>query len=280
MSHSDLSKRILLTGSNGKLGQLLQSAWKQHGADGNCITSQSRGSDSDIQWSSGAPLKVFPQCHSIFALWGRTSGSETELQENTQLAHDSRVIAQHCGAQRVIHLSSAAVYGPGCNLTENAPLRPVNAYGRAKRNMEDQITQFRDEDSCAHICLRLANVVGADSLAPALQGDKPLHLDRFKDGRSPRRSYIAPGDLAALLVALCALPVSALPDTLNVAAPTPVAMADLAQAAKINIDWRDAPPTALAEVSLSTNRLATLLPTQTFHVFAGDMISDWHRYST
>ncbi|WP_162933072.1 NAD(P)-dependent oxidoreductase [Roseovarius sp. EL26] len=274
------SERIIVTGSNGKLGKLVLNAWHAAGTPGVEIITQSRHSDSDVIWAPGQSLEVFPACQSVIALWGCTHGNEAELQDNIQLAQHSRAIAKHCGAKRVIHLSSAAVYGSGRALVENAPLLPVNAYGRAKCDMEALVETFRQHDPFAHLCLRLANVVGADSLTPALQGDRPLHLDRFPDGAGPKRSYIAPGDLSKILLALCAIPAAKLPKSLNIAAPLPVDMANLAKAAGIAINWRDAPSEALAEVSLSTTCLATLLPDQIYQKTAHDMILDWRRHNT
>lgn len=275
MEPHENNTRILLTGSNGKLGQLLQAAWRKHKMDSHEIITQSRGIGADIQWSPGQPMDEIPSCHCIIALWGRTSGTAKELHENIKLAHASRTLADHCGASRVLHLSSAAIYGPGCNMEEDHKPNPVNAYGRAKLDMEMKIAQFQCDDPFAHICLRLANVVGADSLAPALLGERALHLDRFVDGTGPRRSYIGPGHLAQILVSLATCPSDQLPNILNIAARTPVGMDELATAADIPIKWRDAPDTALQEVSLSTDLLTSLLPQFNIAITPQDMIRDW-----
>ncbi|SLN34646.1 NAD dependent epimerase/dehydratase family protein [Roseovarius albus] len=267
--------RILLTGSNGKLGELLQAAWRIRDTHGFDIITQSRGSDADIQWSPGQPMDGIPPCHSIISLWGRTSGSEQELQDNIKLAWASRALASHSGASQVFHISSAAIYGPGCNMPEGRTPNPMSAYGLAKLVMERQIALFRQEDPFAHVCLRLANVVGADSLAPAMLSERALHLDRFSDGKGPRRSYVAPGHLSQILVALTTCPPNDLPDALNVASSIPVCMDELASAADIPIIWRDAPETALQEVSLSTDLFASILPNFENAVTAKDMITDW-----
>jgi len=106
--------------------------------------------------------------------------------------------------------------------------------------------------------------------------ERGITLDRFADGTGPRRSYIAPGDLARVLAGLARLAPDTLPDTLNIAAPAPVAMEDLARAAGCPVTWRAAPPEAQAEVSLDVNRLAQLLPGAVRHVTPGQMVADWH----
>jgi len=105
--------------------------------------------------------------------------------------------------------------------------------------------------------------------------ERGITLDRFADGTGPRRSYIAPGDLARVLAGLARLAMDDLPDLLNIAAPAPVAMEDLAGAADCPIIWRVAPPEAQAEVSLDTNRLARLLPGAVHHVTPREMLADW-----
>lgn len=266
--------RILVTGANGRLGGLLRNAWAgQTGLPFRQVFAARRG-PADIRLGDGAAS--LPACETVVALWGRTSGSSLELAQNADLAEAARSLARQCGAHRVIHFSSAAVYGPGQSMDETRPPAPVNAYGLAKLAMEDRIAQFPADD-ITHCCLRLANVVGADSLAPALAGPGPVTLDRFENGHGPLRSYICPGDLAAVLAALCALPPTSLPAVLNVAAPEPVGMDDLARAAGRDIHWRAPPASAVRTVTLNTARLAALLPGLALRKSAPEMIADWRR---
>ncbi len=263
---------VLIFGGNGRLGRLLRKAWARRPPHGVVPLYQARSGPCDFCWPS--PASPLPAAEAIIALWGVTSGSDAELAANTSLAHASLEAAHMSGARLVLHFSSAAVYGKAQDACEITPPRPVNAYGRAKLAMEQAIADFPDE-GIAHCCLRLANVVGADSLAPALLAG-PVRLDRFNDGRGPLRSYIGVGHLARILEALCTLPVDHLPGVLNIASPEPVEMQALAEAAGKRILWQDAPKTALQKVTLDSGRLARLLPDMEALTTAPQMITDWH----
>ena len=226
MTETPQSERILVTGATGRLGRLLRPAWAQAPDCGVQPVYAARQAPADIVLEGTRATSPLPQCRAVIALWGCTSGTSADLAANVALAAASRALAQRCGADRVLHFSSAAVYGPGEAMDETRPPAPVNAYGASKLAMEDSVAQFQD-DNLRHCCLRLANVVGADSLAEALGGDRPATLDRFTDGTGPVRSYICPGDLARVLAGLVGLPADRLPAVLNVAAPDPVGMADL-----------------------------------------------------
>ncbi|MEQ8917523.1 MAG: NAD-dependent epimerase/dehydratase family protein [Roseovarius sp.] len=235
-----------------------------------------RRGDADILWPGApTPLPDLPLCETMVALWGQTSGDAQTIAQNVGLVAQGVRLAHACGAKRVFHISTAAIYGPGHTMDESRIPAPVNAYGHAKLDMEHTVAAL-PRDGLHHVILRLANVVGADSLAPALNDPtRGVTLDRFADGAGPRRSYVAPGDLARVLAGLARLATDDLPDLLNIAAPAPVAMEDLVRAAGCPIIWRAAPPEAQAEVSLDGNRLARLLPGAVHHVTPREMLADW-----
>ncbi|GAW33155.1 NAD dependent epimerase/dehydratase family protein [Roseovarius sp. A-2] len=263
----------LLTGANGRLGRLLRKVWPRAGA---CRPIWlSRLPPADLCWSPDVALPECPPCSAVIALWGRTTGDAQTLAQNVALVAQGVRLAHACGAGRVLHLSTAAIYGPGRDMHETGKPAPVNAYGLSKLEMEHAIGAL-PPDGLHHVILRLANVVGADSLAPALADPaRGVTLDRFVDGRGPRRSYVAPGDLARVLAGLARLPEGDLPDILNVAAPEPVAMEDLARVAGCRVTWRTAPPEAQAEVSLDTDRLSRLLPGALRNITPAQMVKDW-----
>jgi len=66
-----------------------------------------------------------------------------------------------------------------------------------------------------------------------------------------------------------------LPGLLNVAAPRPVRMEALVRAADCILNWRNAPTTAIQEVTLDATRLTRLLPGISFCGSADAMIADW-----
>ena len=271
---------VLVLGSGGRLGRLLRRIWARHPPAGVDLHFQSRRAHAhphSHQWSPGQPADTLPVCDTVIALWGQTEGDAEALALNASLAGQSRAVALACGATRLLHLSSAAIYGGAVDATETTPAAPVNDYGRAKLALEMRVAGF-DDPGLRHVCLRLANVVGADSLAPALRRDTPVILDRFADGEGPLRSYIGPEDLADILIALARVPPGDLPATLNVAAPEPVAMQALTTAAGRDITWRDAPPTALQRVTMDTTHLAQLLPALNPTSDAAVLIERWQQH--
>lgn len=265
---------LLLTGASGRLGVLLRQVWQNHpGLPRAHFVSRSACAES--RWSPGQVTQTLPRCDTLIALWGVTSGPPEALALNSALAVTAHDLAKDLGATRVLHLSSAGIYGPGTGLTEASTPNPVAEYGLAKLRMEDRIAALPATDGITHCCLRLANVVGADSLAPGLSGTEPIELDRFPDGHGPRRSYIAPGMLTQVLTGLAALPLQALPRVLNVAARSPVNMEDLVRAAGRRIAWRSAPDHAVQTVTIDTSQLACLLPRVPIDADADRMIADW-----
>jgi len=273
-SNSVQPDKALIFGAGGRLGRLLRLAWQRNPPQGFEPLYHARSGPSDFHWVG--PTSPLPAADTIIALWGKTTHCEDDLAANTRLAHASLEAARLSGARRVLHFSSAAVYGPAQEASETSQLCPANAYGRSKRTMEQAIANFADA-GIYHCCLRLANVVGADSLAPALRMGAPVTLDRFTDGRGPLRSYMAMGHLAQVLAALCRFEPKTLPHILNVASPEPVEMQALAEAAGKNIIWRDTPETALQRVTLDASRLARLLPQIDALTTAQEMITDWQQ---
>lgn len=247
--------RLLVLGASGKLGRTVRAAWRARPPDGIAPIYQARdrGADPDWLWSPGDPLGAVPKSDVIVGLWGVTCGDAAALGVNAALAAEAARIAAASGARRVLHLSSAAVYGTGRRVFAEADApAPTSDYGRAKSDMEQAVPQGPE-----HVILRLGNVVGTDSLAAALARDPVVTLDRFADGQGPRRSYISPRDLAEVIRRLALHP--DLPRVINVASSQPVAMAALLDAQGVPFDWRPAPRAATAEVAMDTRLLHRLL---------------------
>ena len=227
-----------------------------------------------------------PRFDAVIALWGVTSGSAEALAANTDLALRAVEIARAVGARRVFHASSSAVYAPAPQLLpETAPCAPLGAYGAAKLAMEAAIGQAAqaDPDGPQQVILRFANLAGGDSLFAAMErakaaartsstggtgGAAQITLDRFADGQGPRRSYIAPHDLARALEVLIAAPLegaqagmqAGAPLVINCAAGGATAMEDIARAAGVDVAWRPAPEGAAQCVALDVRQLAQYAP--------------------
>lgn len=264
------TKVLLVLGGNGRLARMLRQIWRDAPLDGWAPVWCGRRSDPGIDavWSPGDP----PPClaDAVLALWGVVPG-KGDLGDNTRLALAAMALGRESGAKRVLHCSSAAVYGPGRILHESSPCMPENTYGAAKLAMEAAISA---ESAPAACVMRLANVVGADSLFRSLSSNAPMVLDRFADQQGPRRSYAAPSHILCAIASL--LKVNPLPRVINVALPGAVGMDDLAQAAGREFDWRVAPEGALAEVVMDTRRLQALTG-EAAQASAPAIIAEWRR---
>ncbi len=73
-------------------------------------------------------------------LRGRTSEREM-FDVNVTASYELLQAARRAGIGRLIHMSSAAVYGSGVHLDESAPLRPLPGflYGRYKARLEEML---------------------------------------------------------------------------------------------------------------------------------------------
>ncbi len=259
------------------MGRVLVAPRRLHPPEGARFVALSRRAGADLAWQPGeAPPPDLPRAEAVLALWGVTAGSPDDLAMNAALARHARDLARASGAARIIHLSSAAVYGPGTDLSETMPPMPRSDYGRAKQDMEQAVARMAAEDGLHHCCIRLGNLLGACSLSPALRKGH-VTLDCFANGHGPQRSYIAPGTLAGVLTALLELPSAHLPLVLNLASAPPVFMEDLARAAGARITWRPAPGTAVPAVTLDTTRLTRLLPGLPLTADAAALVADWRK---
>lgn len=217
-----------------------------------------------------------------------SAGTETDLAAHAALA---RVLlgAVPAGVP-VLLASSAAVYGrpeeagDDSWLSEAAPLPPraaLSPYGQAKFDMEAAVLAARAAPAAT--CLRIGNVAGLDAVLGGWRA--PFRLHAFADGRTPRRSYIGPGQLAAVLAALLmrgaegqGLP-AVLPAVLNVAAPGTVEMGALLEAAGLAYETQTAPAPAIPRVALETRLLLAHLPgdlaAALAPVTAPALVADW-----
>ena len=264
----------LILGGTGRVGQALARAWHgdalwQHrpgrpapcGPDGRALP----GLVWDILAEPQAQLPAGPVC-GLVVLAGVTGSDPAALAANTDLALAACDLAARADIPRVLIASSQAVYGAALGpVTEQAPCHPANPYGAAKLAMERAVA-----GRPGVTCLRIGNVAGADTLF-RMAAEAPITLDRFADGRGPRRAYIGPVTLARTLCALLD-PGLCLPPVLNLASPGLVAMEAVLAAADLPFHWRPAPQTALPELSMDLTRLLDLCPLPT--LTAADLVAE------
>lgn len=252
--------RVLLLGASGRVGRMVLHHWRQTSAGLACVPQfRAAGTPGSLVWDpllGPEPLLDMADALGGFAamvmLAGVTPGSDKPLALNTLLAEASLRAAAKAGIPRVLLASSSAVYGAGdgAPLAESSPCNPINDYGIAKLEMERACAPWREGglDLC---CLRIGNVAGADALllniARAAR-QEAIEIDIFDDGRGPVRSYIGAQTMASVLQSLC-LHSGTLPAALNLAAPNPVSMDALADAA--GQPWRGRTPAGPAPQSIT-----------------------------
>lgn len=230
---------------------------------------------------TGAPPSALVMLAGVTPVAG---GDPAALDGNAAVAVACLKAARAAGINRVLLASSSAIYGvdpQGQPFDETVRPAPLSPYGRAKLAMEAAALPFRQAglEICA---LRIGNVAGADALLYPLtkavigQGSPrtPIRMDAFADGRGPRRSYIGPQTLARGLAGLASLPLP-LPDALNLAAPRPVRMLALAQAAGWPCQMVPAPATAHQDITLDCSCLARLCPMEDKDSDAATMVAQW-----
>lgn len=284
--------RILLVGSTGRVGRLVAAGFVIVAQDTVRLFHQGRSPGKttgiDMFWDpledGPGPLTSWVQetgpVDAMIVLAGIVPASGKDLSLNTDIATACLDGARAAGIPRVLMASSSAVYGAWKEspFSEGDPTRPVNAYGAAKLHMEAACARYRDTgpEVCA---LRIGNVAGADALLlnkARSSPDHPLNVDRFPDGGGPVRSYIGPVTLARVLTGLAVCP-APLPENLNIALASPVAMEDLAQAAGLPWTFVPAPETAIQKITLDCSALCALLPALSLSARADEIVDEWMR---
>lgn len=300
---------VLVLGATGRLGGILRTCWGDAAPDLQ-VTWQSRtlagtGAHSGLypgaqeDWVSFDPLRD-PQAlalaargmDAILCLAGVTpaaAAAGADMAQNTALAlasvraageaarHGQEQEQQQAHLPYVFVASSAAVYGrvpgPLCDTQPPETLTPAAPYGEAKQRMEMDAQNLGKHLGVPVCALRIGNVAGADAI---LGGWRPgFVLDRFADGRTPRRSYIGPRTLARVLADLLRAGKTTrdLPPALNIACPGPLEMGALLDAAGLGWRARNAPNFAIAEVELSTSLIQRFTSFSQVECEAQDMVA-------
>lgn len=280
--------RVLVLGSSGRIGTLLRAVWAQQtagtGQGAVSFVFQTRvAHGDDLLWDVAQPpppavVQAGPfDC--MLVLSGIVPRPGADFTRNTAIGSAALRAAAALGIGRVLLASTSAVYGTYSDdpFPEDAPLRPVNDYGRSKREMEAVCGQQAQALGLGLCCLRIGNVAGADALlmnGAALGPQEKLRLDCFSDGGTPLRSYIGPHSLARVLLTLaCAR--GDLPTALNIAAPHPVTMRALAQAARMPLELQPANDGSHQYITLDCSALAQLHRFDPACSEPGEMVRQW-----
>ena len=175
-----INRRILLTGSEGLVGSALRATLEGLGADVAGLDIRGTGGEAGDVRDAQRVRQVVTGRHGIVHLaavsrvvWGER---DPETCREVNIGGLCNVIAAARSQKRrpwIVFASSREVYGQPDSLpvTEDAPLRPINVYGRTKVEGERLVRAARD-DGLRTAVVRLSNVYGstrdhADRVVPA-----------------------------------------------------------------------------------------------------------------
>lgn len=173
-------KRILLTGSNGFIGQALFTSLK----DNYEVVVLDRE-----KYPFDQRAKLVDVCRDIdiiIHLGGLTRGQSDELVE-ANTVNTIRLADAAKSLNRPIHFifaSSFSVYGGSTELlSESSPLFPRNSYGQSKKWAEEYLKLITSQSSVTVSILRLANVYGPH-VPPFAQSVVATFIEQIKNGQS------------------------------------------------------------------------------------------------
>lgn len=238
---------ILLTGANGYLGQAVARALRSAGCTVRGIGRPARaGAELDdylacdlglgnLPGSAFAGVDVVVHAAGVIPQprRGQVATQDANLAMTAALLNAMR---RH-GARRLVHVSSAAVYGPAAEaIPESAPRLPVGEYGIGKLACEEAIAEAAREDGLSAFLLRKGSIFGGAMPADNNTARMIAAIARGRffvpgDGRN-RKSFLHVDDAAQVILAACGR-IPSLPGgrvlPLNVA-DRPAAVGDVARA--------------------------------------------------
>lgn len=271
---------VFVTGGSGAVGRLLRQVWTLQGA-GPVLWQSRRAASADLRadlLTDGSALaEALRGMATVLHLAGpsRRGGSA-----HADLALAVLDAAREAGVGQVLLASSAAVYGAAeRGASEWAPVRPASAYGKAKLAMELAARDWRamaGPQAPRITCLRIGNVAGADQLLGAQHPSGPVPLDTLPGGHGPRRSYIGPQALAAILARLMVRGATRgdLPGVLNLALPGGVHMEALLAADGRGWTARPIPDGVIGALVLDITKLAAIVSLAEFGTTAEAIVAD------
>jgi UDP-glucose 4-epimerase len=175
--------RVLVTGGAGYIGSVMTKVLIEAGHDVTVFDNLSRGHRAAVQDSARlvvgdlgdtAALKqafvaARPECVMHFAGLSQVGESvaKPDLYFDNNVTRGANLLeaAGRHRVRRFVFSSSAAVYGAPerVPISEDAPLAPINPYGKTKLTFESRLTEFAMPLDMNHAILRYFNVAGAYS---------------------------------------------------------------------------------------------------------------------
>jgi nucleoside-diphosphate-sugar epimerase len=200
-------------------------------------------------------------------------------KDNLEITKNALKLCRLVGAKRFLYFSSSAVYGNGANINENCQLAPTNYYGKTKIYCEKLISEYSEGINFS--CLRLGNIVGADSLMEGLIDNEFVYkntmISLFENGKGPERSYITPLHLTNILRLLIQNK-SINPPHLNVASILKIDMRFCLD--YFGIKWRPFIDTDIEKqcITLDCSMLKEMFPQSQMKMTEEEFLNDFKKY--
>ncbi len=213
-----MNQRILITGSSGLVGTALTSALLAEGVEvvrlDLCARGQARGDVRDRARLHDIVARVDGIVHLAAVsrvVWGERDPDLCWATNVGGLRNVLQAAAECARTPWLISASSREAYGQPESLpaTEDAPLRPVNVYGRSK--VEGELLVAEAQRAGVRACtIRLSNVYGsmsdhADRVVPAFARAAAIGAELRVDGLDHTFDFTHIDDVAGGVVSLVAL---------------------------------------------------------------------------
>ncbi len=213
-----LNHRILITGSSGLVGTALTSALRAEGADVVHLDLRAIGEARGDVCDQAQLRQLIARVDGIVHLaavsrviWGEREPERCWATNVGGLRNALAAAAESSRAPWLIFASSREVYGQPDRLpaNEDAPLRPVNIYGRSK--VEGELLVEQAQRAGVRACtIRLSNVFGStadhvDRVVPAFARAAALGQELRVDGLDHTFDFTHIDDVTRGVVALVKL---------------------------------------------------------------------------
>jgi nucleoside-diphosphate-sugar epimerase len=239
-------RKILITGSSGLVGTALVRAMASRGVEITRLDITASGTARGDVRDRDRVHEAITGVHGVVHLaavsrvvWGEREPALCWATNVGGLRNVLELAASASARPWIIFASSREVYGQPDRLpvTEDAPLRPVNVYGRSKLEGE-QLVVAAQRDGVRACTIRLSNVFGAledhaDRVVPAFARAAALGRELRVDGADHTFDFTHIDDVTRGIVALAEL-LSAredVPPPIHFVSGTPTMLGELAAAA-------------------------------------------------
>ncbi|MFI9332465.1 NAD-dependent epimerase/dehydratase family protein [Kitasatospora sp. NPDC052868] len=227
-----MTTRVALTGSTGFIGAAALRALTDQGVRVRALVRTPQRDGGPVEWLVGdltdadSSARLCEGADVLVHLASRVGGSEEECEAVNDRGTEALMgAAVRAGVGRIVHLSTAAVYGAGPHrgiAVDGVPAVPVSAASRTRLAGE------RHAREAGAVVLRPGLVTGAGDrwVVPALE-ELVRRVPVLWDGGQGRLSMVDVGDLARLVAALATAAEAVAPGVHHASHPEPVRVGDL-----------------------------------------------------